>query len=60
VDGGGLLRAEAAEHYSALLSPELHHLLTLEQGWSAERYQAWVTELLSHDLLGNTAKSPRG
>ena len=48
----GLTAAEAAEHYSALLSPELHHLLTMEQGWSAERYQAWMTKLLTNDLLG--------
>jgi AcrR family transcriptional regulator len=43
---------QAAEHYSALLSPELHHLLTVERGWTTRQYASWVTELLDHDLLG--------
>jgi AcrR family transcriptional regulator len=47
----GLTSAEAAERYSALLSPELHHLLTVDRGWSQDRYEAWVAELLVRDLL---------
>ena len=54
---GGSLRSglsvkQAAEHYSALLSPELYHLLTVERRWTTRRYAAWVTDLLDHDLLG--------
>jgi AcrR family transcriptional regulator len=48
----GLTVKQAAERYSALLSPELYHLLTVERGWSARQYQSWVIELLEHDLLG--------
>jgi AcrR family transcriptional regulator len=48
----GLTAAEAAEHYSALLSPELYHLLTVEQRWPATRYRSWVDDLLHTDLLG--------
>ena len=48
----GLTLAQAAERYSALLSPELYHLLTVERRWSTRRYAAWVTDLLDHDLLG--------
>ena len=48
----GLTVKQAAERYGALLSPELHHLLTVEHRWSARRYAAWVTDLLDHDLLG--------
>jgi AcrR family transcriptional regulator len=48
----GLTVAQAAERYSALLSPELYHLLTVERRWSTRRYASWVTELLDHDLLG--------
>jgi AcrR family transcriptional regulator len=48
----GLTVEQAAERYSALLSPELYHLLTVECRWSTRRYAAWVTELLDHDLLG--------
>jgi AcrR family transcriptional regulator len=47
----GLTLKQAAEHYSALLSPELYHLLTVERRWSTRRYATWVTDLLTHDLL---------
>ena len=48
----GLSVKQAAEHYSALLSPELYHLLTVECRWPTRRYASWVTDLLDHDLLG--------
>jgi AcrR family transcriptional regulator len=48
----GISITRAAEHYSALLSPELHHLLTVERNWSARQYETWAFELLDHDLLG--------
>jgi AcrR family transcriptional regulator len=48
----GLTVKQAAERYSALLSPELYHLLTVEHQWATPRYAAWVTDLLDHDLLG--------
>jgi hypothetical protein len=48
----GLPVKQAAERYSALLSPELFHLLTVELRWSIRRYRSWVADLLDHDLLG--------
>ena len=48
----GLTVKQATDHYSALLSPELYHLLTVERRWTTRRYAAWVTDLLDHDLLG--------
>jgi hypothetical protein len=48
----GLTANQAAEHYSALLSPELYHLLTVERRWTTRQYGSWVTELLDHDLRG--------
>jgi hypothetical protein len=48
----GLTVKQAAERCSALLSPELYHLLTVEYRWSTRRYTSWVTDLLDHDLLG--------
>jgi AcrR family transcriptional regulator len=48
----GLTVKQAAERYSALLSPELYHLLTVERRWSTRHYASWVTELLDRDLLG--------
>jgi AcrR family transcriptional regulator len=48
----GFTPEEAAARYSALLSPELFHLLTVECGWSAPQYESWVADLLDRDLLG--------
>ena len=48
----GVTVKQAAEHYSALLSPELYHLLTVTQRWTTRRYASWVTDLLDRDLLG--------
>ena len=47
----GLSVAEAGQRYCALASPELYHALTVELGWTAERHQRWLTELISSDLL---------
>jgi AcrR family transcriptional regulator len=48
----GLSVADAGQRYCALASPELYHALTVELGWTAERHQRWLTELISSDLLG--------
>jgi hypothetical protein len=44
---------DEAETFSALTSPELHHLLTVTRGWTQQRYAEWleqtVTSLLSAD-----------
>jgi AcrR family transcriptional regulator len=47
----GLSPDDAAECYSALLSPDLYNLLTVDRGWPADRYEEWVAELLDRDLL---------
>jgi AcrR family transcriptional regulator len=47
----GLSPDDAAERYSALLSPDLYNLLTVDRGWPADRFEAWVAELLDRDLL---------
>jgi hypothetical protein len=47
----GLTVEQAAQRYSALLSPDLYHLLTREMGWPATQHQQWVTALLETDLL---------
>jgi AcrR family transcriptional regulator len=49
----GLTVEQAAQRYSTLLSPELHHLVTRELGWSAAQHQQWVTALLETDLLAH-------
>jgi AcrR family transcriptional regulator len=53
----GLSIEEAGQRYCVLVSPELYHLLTVELGWTAERHQAWLTELLTAELLRSGTRS---
>jgi AcrR family transcriptional regulator len=39
--------ARGAETFSALASPELHHVLRVERGWSRRRYAAWLEETVA-------------
>ena len=36
----------------ALNHPSLHWLLAHQRGWTPERYEAWLGDLLSSELLG--------
>jgi AcrR family transcriptional regulator len=47
----GMTTREAGERYAALASPEMHHLLVVEMGWSAERHREWLTETAVAQLL---------
>jgi AcrR family transcriptional regulator len=47
----GLTVQEAADTFSALASPELHHVLTADRGWSHERYARWLEETTRAALL---------
>src|SRR5215472_14146273 len=38
--------AEAADMVYALLSPEVHRILTVERGWPADRYERWIARSL--------------
>ena len=40
-------KAEAVDIIYALLSPEVHRILTVERGWSANRYEGWIARSLS-------------
>ncbi len=40
-------KTEAADIAYALLSPEVHRILTVERGWPADRYERWITRSLS-------------
>ena len=48
----GLTFEDAAEHYSALLSPELFHLLTVVRDWDPGRAETWLGETLCREFLG--------
>jgi AcrR family transcriptional regulator len=43
----GLDKAEAADIVYALMSPEMHRILTVERGWPADRYERWIARSLS-------------
>ncbi len=40
-------RAEAADIVYALLSPDVHRILTVERGWTADRYERWIARSLA-------------
>jgi AcrR family transcriptional regulator len=39
--------AEAADLVYALLSPDVHRILTVERGWPADRYERWIARSLA-------------
>jgi AcrR family transcriptional regulator len=47
----GSTEAEATDVIFGLLSLELYLLLTTRRGWTPQRWQGWVTEMLSAALL---------
>lgn len=47
----GLDAATAADVLFALGSPHTHQLLRRHRGWPTDRYRAWLTAILTHELL---------
>ena len=47
----GLKERDAADIIHALASAEVYGLLVLDRGWSGERYETWLTALLTDQLL---------
>jgi AcrR family transcriptional regulator len=43
----GLDKTEAADTVYALLSPDVHRILTVERGWPADRYERWIARSLA-------------
>jgi AcrR family transcriptional regulator len=54
----GLSWRQATERFAALASPELHHLLTVQLGWTPHQYRDWLTELLDTELLDKPDDRP--
>jgi AcrR family transcriptional regulator len=54
----GLTVEQAADTFSALASPELHHLLTVKRGWSQRRYAQWLEQTVNAALLDLGNKRP--
>jgi AcrR family transcriptional regulator len=47
----GVTLSAAGETVWAIASPEVHRLLTVDRGWSAEKYEAWLVDVLARLLL---------
>ena len=54
----GLSREEATDLLFALGGPEVHHLLVEIRGWSQERFEAYIADLLGR-LIGPTPQPPQ-
>jgi AcrR family transcriptional regulator len=48
----GLTAPIAADILYALASPHTHQLLRRHRGWTRQRYQAWLTETATQQLIG--------
>jgi AcrR family transcriptional regulator len=55
----GLTPQQAADTFSALSSPELHHLLTVKRGWSQRRYARWLEQTVKTALLADLSPTAR-
>lgn len=49
----GIDPAEAADFVYLLWSPDAHWILTVERGWTAEQYEAWLARALGGALLAH-------
>ncbi len=47
----GLPLEEATDELWALTSYDLYRMLVVEQGWTVERYEVWLTNVLLQRLL---------
>lgn len=47
----GLTNRVAADIVHAVASPEVHHLLVVDRGWTPDRYRRWLSETLAAQLL---------
>jgi AcrR family transcriptional regulator len=52
-----LRERDAGDIIHALMSPEMYRLLVVDRGWPPERYEKWLTETLTDQLLPPTAGS---
>ena len=47
----GVTERDAADVIHALMSPEVYLLLTTDRGWSPDRYQTWLADTLTQQLV---------
>lgn len=49
----GLRERDASDIIHALASPEVYGLLVFDRGWTGERYEDWLRQILRDQLLSN-------
>jgi AcrR family transcriptional regulator len=54
----GLDTAEAADIVYAVMSPDVHWILTVERGWPADRYERWIARSLGALLRTSQRPAP--
>jgi hypothetical protein len=55
----GLTQAAAADIAYTVMSPEVYRILTVERGWSDDRYEAWLARTLRAQLLRGDGRQRR-
>ena len=55
----GLALSEAADRFTALSSPELHHMCIESLGWTLDQHETWLVELAERELLGDRPAARR-
>lgn len=53
----GLRARDAADVIQALASPELYRLLVIDRRWPPERFERWLSDALTHQLLSVEARA---
>jgi AcrR family transcriptional regulator len=53
-----LKERDAADIIHALMSPEVYRLLVCDRGWSPERYEQWLKDILVGQLLPEDGQRP--
>ena len=48
---------DAADIVHALMSPEVYRLLVVDRRWKLDRYERWLTEILSEQLVAQEAEA---
>jgi AcrR family transcriptional regulator len=47
----GIRERDAADLIHALMAPDVYRLLVVDRGWTPERYEEWLADTLSQQLL---------
>jgi AcrR family transcriptional regulator len=54
----GLTEPDALDIIYTLMSPEVHHILTVERHWNPDKYEQWLARTLAAALLPPHAQRP--